>query len=72
MKQRRPDSSGGRGRAGYNRLREFSARCRLIRRRLGLPGGVLISAVSGLAGSLEGIKSDSILLLLTTALVPAL
>jgi len=33
--------------------------------------GMLLSAASGLAGSLEGIKSDSLILLLTTALVPA-
>ena len=35
-------------------------------------GGVLTSATSGLSGYLKGIKSESLLLLLTTALVPAL
>ena len=35
-------------------------------------GGMLTSVASGLAGYLKGIKYDSLLLLLTTALVPVL
>ena len=71
-KRRRLGSSSVRDRAKYDCRREFSACCCQIRHSLGLPGGMLTSATSGLVGSLEVIKSDSFLLLQTTALFPAL